>query len=268
MSNGDNGGGFDFGGIFDSLVGELAAVVNAIIQFLHDLVVALVNALNQLFAGEQAIFGFSFAGLSDVLGGLKKILDKLLHDVILASLAKLYDFYKKILEWAKKLKRWLDKLHALQKKYEMKYFRLIIQILSRARKILTIFRFFHLKFAQRLDNWLATVEGRVAHYQILLAQKLNEVTAWVNLIVDPRGALRTFPLVTGIIAALNVTWSGIFGVPFQGAGGAGQPLPQPTSVTVTFPQTAADAQSGQGAAAPVTAQFAARQASFNAAAGV
>lgn len=267
MPNGDSGG-FDFGSLADALLGELGAAIGAILQFLADLVAAIARALNVLFAGQQSIFGFSFAGLSDVWGGLKKILDHLLHDVILASLAKLYDFYKRILAWAKKLKAWLDKLHALQKKYEMAYFRKLIQILSRARKILTIFRFFHLKFAQRLDNWLATVEGRAARYQILLVKQLNLVTSWVNLIVDPRGALRTFPLVAGIIAALNVTWSGIFGVPFQGAGGAGGNTPASTSVSVTFPQTAADAKSSSGTAAVLHANYASQQTEWNAAAGL
>ena len=41
MPNGD-GGGFDFGGIFDPLVGILAALIDAIIAFLNALVVALV----------------------------------------------------------------------------------------------------------------------------------------------------------------------------------------------------------------------------------
>ena len=268
MPNGDGGGGFDFGGLFDSLLGDLAAAVAAIIQFLQELVVAIVNALNTLFGVDQAIFGFSFVGSETILRWLKQIWDTIQKTVFGALLKHLYGLFQKLQAFVKKLKAWLDKLHQLQQKYEMKYFRLVIQILSRARKILTIFRFFHLKFAQRLDNWLATVEGRLGHFQILMAQKLNETIAWVNLVVDPRGALRTFPLVAGIIAALNVTWSGIFGVPFQGAGGAGSKVDPSVSVKVTFPQTVADAKTGQGQAAEVHSRFASQQTLFNSAAGL
>src|SRR6266436_10108831 len=46
MSNGNGGGGgFDFGGIFDPLIGVLAAIIDAIIAFLNALVVALVQVL-------------------------------------------------------------------------------------------------------------------------------------------------------------------------------------------------------------------------------
>jgi hypothetical protein len=261
-------GGFDFGGIFDALLSELGSVVAAIISFLQSLVQQLVAALNFLFATDQGIFGFSFAGQATILKWLKSIWDALQKTVFGSLLLHLKDLFGKLQDFVKKLKAWLDKLQQIKKKYEMAYFRKVIQILSRARKILTIFRFFHLKFAQRLDNWLATVEGRIAHYQILMGQKLNEITAWVNLVVDPRGALKTFPLVTGIIAALNVTWSGIFGVPFQGAGGKGQRPDPATSVTVTFPKTVADANSGSGSATQIQKNFASRQTSFNAAAGL
>ncbi len=212
MPNGDSGGGFDFGSLFDSLVGELAAVVDAIIQFLHDLVVALVSALNTLFAGEQAIFGFSFAGLSDVWGGLKKILDHLLHDVILASLAKLYDFYKRILAWAKKLKAWLDRLQQIQKKLQTPAFRHFINLIQRIRKILLVFRLFHLKFAQKLDAWLAGIEGKLIQRQLEYQRKTNEIIGWINFIADPTSLLRVSPLAQSIYRYLRGL-RGVLGIP-------------------------------------------------------
>jgi hypothetical protein len=239
-------GGFDFGGIFDALLSELGSVVAAIISFLQSLVQQLVAALNFLFATDQGIFGFSFAGQATILKWLKSIWDALQKTVFGSLLLHLKDLFGKLQDFVKKLKAWLDKLQQIKKKYEMAYFRKVIQILSRARKILTIFRFFHLKFAQRLDNWLATVEGRIAHYQILMGQKLNEITAWVNLVVDPRGALRTFPLVAGIIAALDQTWIGIFGTPFSTSFLGSYSRGRTGSVQVTVNQTVADVKSGTG----------------------
>lgn len=247
MPNGDSGGGFDLGNLFGDLAGFVLDVINAILQFLSDLVAALTGALNYLLSGEQSIFGFSFASLSEVWNGLKKLTDAIFKNIVLASITKLYDLYKKLKAWATKLKAWLDRLHALMQKYQMMYFRRIIAIIQRARKILTIFRFFHLKFAQKLDNWLATIEGKITHYLLLVAQKENEVIAWVNFIVDPLGHLKTFPLLRGFFAALDATWSGIFGTTFTSIF---NPTPGPkqtaTQVTVTFPQTVADARGGTG----------------------
>lgn len=247
MPNGDGGGSFDFGSFFDGLFQFLADAINAIIQFLNDLVSAIVQALNFLLSSDQGIFGFSFASLSEVWNGLKKLTDAIFKNIVLAALTKLYDLYKKLKAWATKLKAWLDRLHALMQKYQMMYFRKIIQIIQRARKILTIFRFFHLKFAQKLDNWLATIEGKITHYLLLVAQKENEVIAWVDFIVDPLGHLKTFPLLRGFFQALDATWSGLFGTTFTSLF---NPTPGPpqtaTQVTVTFPQTVADARTGTG----------------------
>lgn len=248
MPNGDSGGGgsFDLGGFLDGLLASLADVISAIISFLNSLVQAIVQALNFLLSGEQGIFGFSFASLSEIYNGLKRLMDAIFKNVILAALAKLYSLYQKIAAWAKKLKDWLDRLHALMKKYQMLYFRKIIQIIQRARKILAIFRFFHLKFAQKLDNWLATIEGKITHYLLLVAQKTNEIIAWVDLIVDPRGALKTFPFLAGFIGALNVTWSGIFGTPFTWWIGLGPGTGPTTKVATTVGQAGQDAKTGAG----------------------
>lgn len=256
MSNGDGGGGFDLSGLFDAFLAAIVDVINAIISFLQALVSAIGQALNFLFSGEQNIFGFSFKSLGEVWQGLKKLSDTIFRSIILGTLTKLWNLYKKLAAWAQKLKAWLDKLHAIMRKYQMLYFRKIIAIIQRARKILTIFRFFHLKFAQKLDNWLATIEGRIAHYLLLVAQKENEVIAWVNFIVDPLGHLKTFPLLRGFFAALDATWSGIFGTPFTSIF---NPSPGPpstaTHTTVTFPQTVADVRGNTGDARTISDQW-------------
>lgn len=264
MPNGNGGGGgFDFGGFFDGLLATLAAVVQAIIDFLNALVQALVQVLNFLLGGLEQTYGFSFKSLGEVWQGLKKELDTIWKAVILASLKKLYNLYKTLQAWAQKLKAWLDKLHALMKKYQMLYFRKVIQLIQRARKILVIFRFFHLKFAQKLDNWLATIEGKITHYLVLVAQKENEVINWVNFIVDPLGHLKTFPLIAGFILALDVSWAGIFGTPFSrwftGIFGRG-----PTgSVKTSIGATVSDVQAGAGDAGKVSVSWPKTQAAFS-----
>jgi hypothetical protein len=246
MPNGDGGGSFDFGGLFDALLAELADVIAAIIAFLQNLVVAIVNALNFLLGGIESTFGFSFTSLSEIYNGLKKLSEAIFRNIILAMLTKLWNLYKKIAAWVKKLKDWLDKLHAIMRKYQMMYFRRIIGIIQRVRKILTIFRFFHLKFATKLDNWLARIEGRIAHYLLLVASKTNEIIAWVNFIVDPLGNLKRLPLLAGFISALDATWAGIFGTPFSrwffGSFGRGIT----GNVSTSFAATVSEIKTGTG----------------------
>jgi len=260
--NGGDGGGFDFGSLFDALLQGVIAAIEAILQFLQLLVNAIVAGLNFLLGGIEESFGFSFKSLSEIWQGLTKLADKIFKDIILASIAKLYNLYKTLKAWATKLKAWLDKLHALMKKYQMLYFRKVIQLIQRARKILTIFRFFHLKFAQKLDNWLATIEGKLAHYLILVAQKENEVIAWVNFIVDPLGNLKRFPLIAGFMLALDATWAGIFGTPFtkyfSGTFGRGNTA----DVSSSLGKTAADVKAGAGDAGKVQSMYSSTQTAF------
>lgn len=264
MPNGDNGGGgFDFGSLLNGLLGALADVINAILQFLYNLVQALVQALNFLFAGIEDTFGFSFQSIGEIWQGLKKMMDSIWKTVILASLKKLYSLYKTLQAWATKLKAWLDKLHALMKKYEMMYFRKTIQLIQRARKILTIFRFFHLKFAQRLDAWLAKIEGKLAHYLILVASKTNEIIGWVNFIVDPLGHLKTLPLIAGFILALDVSWAGIFGTPFTQWFSGLFSRGQTGSVKTSIGATVSDVQAGAGDAGKIAQAWPKTHAAFS-----
>jgi hypothetical protein len=190
MPNGDGGGGFDFGGLFDALLGELGALIQAILQFLQDLVIVLVNALNFLFAGEQGIFSFSFAGLTDILKGLVHILDRVFKAVVLGALHHLWDLFTKLQAFVRKLKQWLDRFHQLQRQYQIKAFRRVINLIQRIRKILVIFRVLHLKFAQKLDQFLSHVEAVIVQRQLDIARKDNTIIGWMNVILDPSGILR------------------------------------------------------------------------------
>lgn len=263
MPNGDSGGGFDLGSLLDLLLSSIADIINAILQFLRALVGALIGALNFLYAGEQDIFGFSFQSLGEVWQGFKKLMDTIFKQVVLASLKKLYHLYQKLNQWATKLKAWLDKLHALMKKYEMMYFRKTIQIIQRARKILTIFRFFHLKFAQKLDNWLARIEGKITQYLVLVAGKTNEIISWVNFIVDPLGHLKTLPFLAGLIAALDVSWAGIFGTPFTRWFNGLFTRGQTGSVKSSIGATVSDVRAGAGDAGRIAGAWPKTHAAFS-----
>lgn len=193
MPNGDGGGGFDFGGIFDALLSGLVALVQAIINFLVSLVGAIVNALNFLFGGEQAIFGYGFLHSEIILHWLKWLLSAIYHAILNKVLLHLWELYQKLQAFVMKLKAWLDKWHALARKYQVGAFRRIINLIQRARKILVVFRLLHLKFATKLDHWLAGIEGRLISLQYEHARKTNEIIGWLDVFINPRRLLSGTP---------------------------------------------------------------------------
>ncbi|SRR5712691_209887 len=189
-NGGDGGGGFDFGGIFDPLVGILAALIDAIIAFLQELVVALVQVLNFLFEGEIGIFGFSRSGLDSIFKGLKNILDQVFKVSVVAALKHLLSLYQRLQKWIAKLKVWLDRLRKIQQTYQLTALRRFINLIQRIRKVLVLFRILHLKFASKLDNWLAGIEGKLISRTAQLQAKMNEIIGWINVVADPFQAYR------------------------------------------------------------------------------
>ena len=212
MPNGDGGDGGGLGGLLDALLAELAAVIQAIIQFLVDLVNALVVILNFLFAGEQAIYGFSFDSLKEVFQGLGKLLDRIFKQVVLAALKKLFDLYKRLQVWAKKLKAWLDRWHALVRKYQIQALRRIINLIQRARQILVIFRIFHFKFAAKLDRFFTHIESLITEHVLKLARKTNEIIFWIDFLVDPKGLFKLSPMAQSLYRYIRGL-RGVLGIP-------------------------------------------------------
>ncbi len=191
MPNGDTGGaGFDFGGIFDSLLGVLAGIIQAIINFLVSLVSALVQVLNFLYAGELGIFGFSFAGLDKIYRGLKNIQEAVFKISVTAALRHLLSLYQKLQRWIAKLKMWLDRLRKIQQLQQAQALRRVINLIQRIRQVLVVLRILHVKFAAKLDNWLAGIEGKLITRTHELESKTNEVIGWLNLVLDPRALFR------------------------------------------------------------------------------
>jgi len=205
MPNGDSGGGFDFGGIFDSLLGALAAVVQAIIDFLNSLVVALVEVLNFLFQGELGIFNFSFKSLGEIFHGWKNIMDQIFKVWVAGALKHLKDLYDKLAQWAKKLKRWLEALRRAQRA-QLEAMRKMLNLIQRVRRGLGVFKLLHIGLAKKLDNFLARLEGRISTGVLKHLAKTNEIIRWVNLVADPRGLLHPggqLASVGGILSAVR-----------------------------------------------------------------
>jgi hypothetical protein len=261
MANG--GSGFDFGGIFDPLLGVLAAVIDAIIAFLNALVNVLVQILNFLYQGELGIFGFTQAGDSSIWRIFKTMVDNLFKLHVIKALKDLRDLYEKLARWVAKLKKWLDKLQKIQAQLQNKALKDFINLVQRIRKILLIFRLFHLKFAKKLDDWLAGIEGKLIRRVVDNQRKTNEIIAWLNLILDPIHGLSHIPLFLALeksVDAALVVFTG-HGINYWFSKRPTTPLVIPQSITVKTHYTALadDLRTGGGDVAAWRGTFAQMQ---------
>src|SRR6266849_4447516 len=201
MPNGDGGGGgggFDIGSLLGGLLGFLQAVVQAIINFLVALVQALVYVFNFIFKVLTGQFQFSLASLVETSKGYHTLFDEILGSTVFGFFSKVWSIIGKIRQWIGKLKRFLDQLRRIQQVHQLQAMRRMINLIQRIRKILVIFRVFHLKFATKLDNWLAGIEGLLIRREFEIARKTNEIIGWLNVILDPRALLRTPTLLNSL----------------------------------------------------------------------
>jgi hypothetical protein len=143
----------------------------------------LYNAIGFLTDFIKKLLGIIVGGIAHIItdilhGHLKKVLED-----IQALLHALHNLFAPLIAW-------LRKLQAIQRQYQLQTMRRIVNLIQRARQILVVFRLLHLKFAQKLDAWLAGIEGKIITREMDIARKTNEILGWVDFVTDPFGALR------------------------------------------------------------------------------
>ena len=136
--------------------------------------------------------------LGIVLGGIVHIISDVLHGHLAQALKDIQALFHALHNLFAPLLLWLRKLQAIQRQQQMLAMRRILNLIQRVRQILLPFRLLHLKFAQKLDNWLAGIEGRIITRELAIAAKTNQIIAWIDLITHPTGVLRGGPIGAGI----------------------------------------------------------------------
>ena len=180
-------------------------------------IAALASAVNNTWGNllQTSTFLYNFAAgatnflwklLKTVVGGLSHIITDILHGHLANVLRDIQELLRALHNLFGPLLLWLRKLQAIQRQYQLQAMRRIINLIQRARQILVVFRLLHLKFATKLDNWLAGIEGKLISREYEIARKTNEIIAWVNLVAGVGGGLGTVPVVTSLghmLAALD-----------------------------------------------------------------
>ncbi len=198
-----------FGGIQDFFSG--------LSNFLNSLFRSLFNVLRAV-----SIFLWSaIVGVAKVLVATIRVLVRgfahMINDIIHGRFADLLEDYR---ELKKNLHDILDPVIKVLKRYRDLYRRSVLASLRRflnlihgVRRILVIFRIFHLKFAERLDRWLVKQESRVIQRDLRLLQGLNTAITWLQLLTDPGQFIRQVPMLRSIVQSIAALSRAILAIP-------------------------------------------------------
>lgn len=186
MGDGFGFGGFDLDpglGVLEGLIGSLIAaltylwnVLVAIAQYLYSLLLVIAQAVVQFLEAAERLMVHLFETLyTDII---KPLIDELV---------KLEQWVNKVLSPVLKIIR---RIQAWYNKYILPYQKLALQIISKVRQFLAIFRVFGVKWAQKLDADLAKIQTYITASIVDVIATLNTLTSWIQLVTDPTQILR------------------------------------------------------------------------------
>lgn len=165
---------------------DLSAITDAINGTWNNFVVGASFLYNAI----AAITDFFKKLLAVLVGGIAHILSDILHGHLKAVLQDIQALLHALHNLFAPLLAWLHKLQAIQRQYQLQTLRRFVNMIQRVRQILVVFRLLHLKFATKLDNWLAGIEGKIISRELEIARKTNEIVGWIDILTDPTGTLR------------------------------------------------------------------------------
>jgi hypothetical protein len=227
-------------------------------------------ALNEVWARTAVVAGLQYAGLSavnDALGKAAKVISRgfqhVIEDLIHLKFLHLFQDIIALLHRIKlalaPLLAWLRKLQAMQRQLQLHQLKVIIDTIQKVRAFLAVLKFFHVKWATKLDNWLAGVEGRLISRELNIAQKTNEILDWVNLVADPTGLFRFAPAAMSLGRMFDSLLRIItgFGVDhwFVDHSANASPLPPQSSYPAFYRQLTADIAAGSGNVTALRSHF-------------
>jgi hypothetical protein len=171
--------------VIGSIIEAIGTALSAVATTLAAAVEWVVGtALPVIFSALKYVASWIGRGFQYFFNGLKLVLSK-----VVTGVKSLWDDYNKLREnlhcWVQEHLGWLLKL---RKAYDDWFRHTVVPVLNliqRLRSILTIFRIFHLKFAERLDALLGKLEAKIIRNTLVLRGKLNEIVSIINLVLDP-----------------------------------------------------------------------------------
>lgn len=196
-------GGGDLGellGLVSSIIAALTYLWNVIVaiaQYLYSILVVIAEAVVQFMVAAERLMVHLFESLYSTI--IKPLIDELV----------------KIEQWIAKVLapviRVINRIRAWYNKYIFPYQKLALQIISKIRQFLAVFKLFGAKWAQKLDADFARIQSYITTSIVDVIATLNTLTSWIQLATDPTQIIRgqfwantAFTGVSQIYKAANV----------------------------------------------------------------
>lgn len=179
---------------FEFFMAILSAQVDLIFSTIAEIVSVLTAAINalarQIGAGGSGPDPIS----SSLFGKVGSILSHIWNDYIKRGILGLISILEKLRDrLARILSHVINWITAIRKWYDTHILPILLkqlQMIQRVRQFLALLRIFHVKWAQKLDNYLLDLQGKITGTIELVRGTLNTIISWISLITDPSMIIR------------------------------------------------------------------------------
>jgi hypothetical protein len=179
-------GGFDPFGIDGWLTGEIAAILSALSYIWG----ALVTAANWLYDAVVRLAKFLASHVWLTAKALAHVVDDLYEKILKPLIEEVRKIEEFLRDRLLALEDLLGRIYAWYVKYILKWQLLAIEIISRVRVAIELFKLLGFQWAQKLDAELQKIQGYITQSIIDVVRTLNTITTWLNFATDPLGLLR------------------------------------------------------------------------------
>lgn len=128
--------------------------------------------------------------ISILVRGITHIISDILHGHLLQALKDIQKLFHDLHDLFKPILDFIDKLRGWYYKYIYPWVKLVENILSFIRVVLSAFRLLGAKWAAKLDADIAKIQGWISQLNQGVVGTLNSISTWMNFALDPFGIIR------------------------------------------------------------------------------
>jgi phage-related protein len=128
--------------------------------------------------------------ISIVADTIKHVISDILHGHLLAIIKDIQAMFKALQQLFGPLIRLIERLRGYFYKYIYPWIKLVQNILSTIRVILSAFRVLGAQWAAKLDADIQRIQGYITGVMQGIIGTLNQASTWLNFALDPTGIIR------------------------------------------------------------------------------
>lgn len=180
----------DIVGFILRLLGFGSPNISALASTINTTWTNLVFTSSFLYNALRSFWDFARKLLAVIVSGLQHIISDILHGHLLQALKDIQKLFHDLHDLFKPILDFIDKLRGWYYKYIYPWVKLVENILSFIRVVLSAFRLLGAKWAAKLDADIAKIQGWISQFNQGIVGTLNGISTWLNFALDPFGLIR------------------------------------------------------------------------------